>query len=117
MQISICENFSCSGIRLVGEKPSPAASPDGENGRAWPPDKGLDYPIDWPSDDDTSLIYHKEVYENVSKIKENTHIQVIRPEFIKIKGLNYATLFFTHKLEIEHQIEEFKPDVILALGY
>ena len=40
MQISIYENFSCSGIRLVGEKPSPAASPDGENGRAWPPDKG-----------------------------------------------------------------------------
>ena len=78
--------------------------------------KVIDYPIDWPSDDDTGLIYHKEVYENVSKIKENTHIQVIRLGFIKIKGLNYATLFFTHKLEIEHQIEEFQPDVILALG-
>ena len=78
--------------------------------------KVIDYPIDWPSDDDSGLIYHKEVYENVSKIKENTHIEVIRPGFIKIKGLNYATLFFTHKHEIEHQIEEFKPDVILALG-
>ena len=78
--------------------------------------KVIDYPIDWPNDDDSGLIYHKEVHENVSKIKENTHIEVIRPGFIKIKGLNYATLFFTHKKEIEHQIEEFKPDVILALG-
>lgn len=78
--------------------------------------KVIDYPIDWPNDDDSGLIYHKEVHENVSKIKENTHIEVIRPDFIKIKGLNYATLFFTHKKEIEDQIEEFKPDVILALG-
>jgi glycosyltransferase involved in cell wall biosynthesis len=78
--------------------------------------KVIDYPIDWPNDDDSGLIYHKEVHENVSKIKEDTNIEVIRPGFIKIKGLNYATLFFTHKHEIEHQIEEFKPDVILALG-
>ena len=78
--------------------------------------KVIDYPIDWQNDDDSGLIYHKEVYENVSKIKENTHIEVIRPGFIKIKGLNYATLFFTHKKEIEYQIKEFNPDVILALG-
>lgn len=78
--------------------------------------KVIDYPIDWPNDDDSGLIYHKEIHENVSKIKENTHIEVIRPGFIKIKGLNYATLFFTHKREIERQVEEFKPDIILALG-
>ena len=78
--------------------------------------KVIDYPIDWPNDDDSGLIYHKEVHENVSKIKEDTNIEVIRPGFIKIKGLNYATLYFTHKHEIEHQIEEFRPDIILALG-
>ena len=76
----------------------------------------IDYPIDWPNDDEGGLIFHKEIHENVSKIKEGADIDVIRPGFIKIKGLNYATLFFTHKSEIEHQIEEFKPDVILALG-
>ena len=78
--------------------------------------KVIDYPIDWPNEEETGLIYHKEIHENVSKIKKNTNIEVIRPGFIKIKGLNYATLFFTHKKEIEHQIEEFKPDIILALG-
>ena len=76
----------------------------------------IDYPIDWPNDEASGLIYHKEVHENVSKIKPGANIDVIRPGFIKIKGLNYATLFFTHKSEIEHQIEEFKPDLILALG-
>ena len=76
----------------------------------------IDYPIDWPNDDDSGLIYHKEIHENVSKIKSGANIDVIRPGFIKIKGLNYATLFFTHKSEIEHQVEEFEPDIILALG-
>lgn len=77
----------------------------------------IDYPIDWPNDEESEgLIYHKEIHENVSKIKSEANIEVIRPGFIKIKGLNYATLFFTHKKEIEKQVEEFKPDVIIALG-
>lgn len=76
----------------------------------------IDYPIDWPNDDDSGLVYHKEIHENISKIKPGANIDVIRPGFIKIKGLNYATLFFTHKKEIERQVEQFKPDIILALG-
>ena len=76
----------------------------------------IDYPIDWPNDDGDGLVYQKEVHENVSKIKSGADIDVIRPGFIKIRGLNYATLFFTHKKEIENQVEEFKPDIILALG-
>ena len=77
----------------------------------------IDYPIDWPNDEESKgIIYHKEIHESVSKIKENANIEVIRPSFIKIKGLNYATLFFTHKREIERQIDEFQPDIILALG-
>ena len=76
----------------------------------------IDYPIDWPNDDEGGLVYHNEVHENVSKIKPGANIDVIRPGFIKIKGLNYATLFFTHKKEIERQVDEFKPDIILALG-
>lgn len=77
----------------------------------------IDYPIDWPKDGKSNgIIFHKEIYEDVSKIKENANVEVIRPGFLKVKGLNYATLFFTHKKEVEKQIEEFKPDVILALG-
>lgn len=78
--------------------------------------KVIDYPIDWSRENKPGLIYNREVHENVSKIKKNTNIEVIRPSFVKIKGLNYATLFFTHKKEIEKQVKEFKPDIIMGLG-
>ena len=77
----------------------------------------IDYPIDWPKDEDSKgLTYPREVHKGISKIKEDAKIDVIRPSFIKIKGLNYASLFFSHKKEIKRQIEEFKPDIILGLG-
>ncbi len=76
----------------------------------------IDYPIDWPTNNNGGLLYHREVHDNISKIKENANIQVTRPGFIKIKGLNYMSLFFTHKNEIKRQIREFKPDVIIAFG-
>lgn len=76
----------------------------------------IDYPIDWPKENKPGLVYKRQVYENISKIKKNANIEVIRPSFVKIKGINYATLFFSHKKEIERQIKEFKPDIILGLG-
>ena len=76
----------------------------------------IDYPIDWPKENRSGLVYKREVHKNVSKIKENANIEVVRPSFVKIKGLNYATLFFSHKREIERQISEFRPDIILGLG-
>lgn len=78
--------------------------------------KVIDYPIDWSKENKPGLVYKREVYENISKIKKNANIEVVRPSFVKIKGINYATLFFSHKKEIERQIREFKPDIILGLG-
>ncbi len=78
--------------------------------------KVIDYPIDWPKEDSDGFIFHREVHENVSKVKPEADIEVIRPSFIKEPGLNYASLYFTHKREIKKQIEEFKPDVIMGLG-
>ncbi|WP_407424685.1 glycosyltransferase family 4 protein [Methanobrevibacter sp.] len=78
--------------------------------------KVIDYPIDWPKESKWGLVYKREVHRNISKIKKNTDIDVVRPSFVKIKGLNYATLFFSHKKEIERQIKGFRPDIILGLG-
>lgn len=78
--------------------------------------KVIDYPIDWPKEDSKGLIFHREVHENVSKVKPEADIEVIRPSFIKEPGLNYASLYFTHKKEIKKQIDEFKPDIIMSLG-
>ncbi len=78
--------------------------------------KVIDYPIDWPNNDGGGLVYKREVHKDISKIEENANIEVLRPTFVKIKGLNYATLFFSHKKEIERQVDEFNPDIILGLG-
>ena len=78
--------------------------------------KVIDYPIDWPKEDSDGLIFHREVHDNVSKVKPEADIQVIRPSFIKKGGLNYASLYFTHKSEIKKQIKEFQPDIIMGLG-
>ena len=78
--------------------------------------KVIDYPIDWPKEDSDGLIFHREVHDNVFKVKPEANIQVIRPSFIKKPALNYASLYFTHKGEIKKQIKEFKPDVIMGLG-
>ena len=78
--------------------------------------KVIDYPIDWPKEDPNGFVFHREVHDNVHKVKEDADIQVIRPSFIKEPGLNYASLYFTHKKEIKKQIEEFNPDIIMGLG-
>lgn len=78
--------------------------------------KVIDYPIDWPKEDPKGFVFHREVHDNVHKVKEDADIQVIRPSFIKEPGLNYASLYFTHKKEIKKQIEEFNPDIIMGLG-
>lgn len=63
--------------------------------------KVIDYPIDWPKENKGGLIYKREVHKNISKIKENADIDVVRSSFVKIKSLNYATLFFHIKKKLK----------------
>ncbi|OQD59219.1 glycosyltransferase, family 4 [Methanobrevibacter arboriphilus JCM 13429 = DSM 1125] len=76
----------------------------------------IDYPIDWPNDNDKGLVYPKKTFYNVSKVDDNANIQVIRPSFIKLPVFSYLSLANSHRNEIKKQIKEFKPDVIIALG-
>lgn len=78
--------------------------------------KVIDYPIDWPKDDNEGFRFEREVVDNVSKIDERANVQVIRPSFIKKPVLNYLSLYSSHKNEVKYQIENFKPDVIVSLG-
>lgn len=78
--------------------------------------KVIDYPIDWPKEDNEGFKFEREVVDNVYKIDERASVQVIRPGFIKKPVLNYISLYYSHKNEIKYQIENFKPDVIVSLG-
>ncbi|MBZ9571346.1 glycosyltransferase [Methanobrevibacter sp. TMH8] len=76
----------------------------------------IDYPIDWPKESSKGLIYPKKTFHNISKVDERANIQVIRPGFIKLPILSYVSLANSHRNEINKQVKEFKPDVIVGLG-
>ncbi|KAF5053927.1 D-inositol-3-phosphate glycosyltransferase [anaerobic digester metagenome] len=75
----------------------------------------IDYEIDWRSNDE-GIISKRKVFENVHKIHEEASIDVVRPGLIKIPVLNYFSWTWTSWREINRQIKEFKPDVIVGFG-
>jgi len=76
----------------------------------------IDYELLWKTRGKKELFSRREVFNNVSKIYSEAKVKVIRPGIIKIPWLDYASLVFSHKKEIERQIEEFTPDVIIGFG-
>ncbi|RBQ23788.1 D-inositol-3-phosphate glycosyltransferase [Candidatus Methanobinarius endosymbioticus] len=76
----------------------------------------IDYPIDWSKEESEKLVYTKKTFDNISKVDKRANIKVIRPSFIKLPILNYLSLASSHRKEINKQVKEFKPDVIVGLG-
>jgi len=78
--------------------------------------RAIDYEILWKTQGKRELYSRRKVFTDVSKIHKEAKVTVIRPGIIKIPGLDYASLIFSHRKEIARQIKEFKPDVIIGLG-
>jgi glycosyltransferase involved in cell wall biosynthesis len=76
----------------------------------------IDYELRWKTEADRHFLAHREIFDNVVKIHEGARVTVIRPGIIKFPGLDYLSLAFTHKAEINHQIKDFAPDVIVGFG-
>jgi len=76
----------------------------------------IDYEILWKARGKKQLYSRRQVLNNVSKVYQGAEVTVIRPGIIKIPWLDYLSLLFTHRKEIERQIKEFSPDVIIGLG-
>ncbi|WP_321421173.1 glycosyltransferase family 4 protein [uncultured Methanobacterium sp.] len=76
----------------------------------------IDYDINWRDTRNQGLISKRIVFKNVHKIHDQASVQVIRPGFIKIPVLNYLSWAWTNWKEINHQVKEFKPDVIIGFG-
>ncbi len=76
----------------------------------------LDYEFLWRTQGRKGLFSKREVFNNVTKIHKDANITVIRPGFIKMLGLNYVSMLISHRREIERQIKEFRPDVIVGFG-
>lgn len=76
----------------------------------------IDYDIDWKNTKDGKIVSNREIFRNTWKIHQNADIDVIRPGIVKIPVLNYFSILYYHGKEIENQIKEFKPDIIIGFG-
>ncbi|MCL0090484.1 glycosyltransferase [Dehalococcoidia bacterium] len=76
----------------------------------------IDYEILWRTQGKRELRSSRQVFNNVSKIYDGTGITVIRPGITKTPCLDYISLVFSHRNEIERQIKEFSPDVVVGWG-
>jgi glycosyltransferase involved in cell wall biosynthesis len=76
--------------------------------------KVIDYPIDWEKDE--GIYQKREVVNDYYKIHPQGTVQVISPSLLKIPLLNYLSALFSQRHEINHQIKDFKPDVIIGFG-
>ena len=76
----------------------------------------IDYELLWRTQGKRELFSRRHTFANFHKIYTNAKVTVIRPGIVKIPGLDYVSLLFTHRGEINRQIQEFKPDVIIGFG-
>lgn len=76
----------------------------------------IDFEILWRTQGRRELYSKREIFSSVSKIHDGAKVTVIRPNIVKIPLLDYVSLLFSHKKEIDRQIREFAPNVIVGLG-
>jgi glycosyltransferase involved in cell wall biosynthesis len=67
--------------------------------------------------DEKGSIYSKKVnVANVCRFYKNAKVSFIRPAFIRIPLLDYASFLFSSRAEIYKQISEFNPDIIIGFS-
>ena len=76
----------------------------------------IDYEYLWKDDKERKIITGRREIKNAYKIFKDADITLIRPGMIKVTGLDMASILYFHTKEINKQIKEFKPDVIIAFG-
>lgn len=78
--------------------------------------RAIDYEFLWRTQGRRELYARRKIFNNVAKIHDGAKITVIRPGIIKIPCLDFLSLLFSHKKEIELQLNEFSPDIIIGFG-
>src|SRR5450756_1934036 len=76
----------------------------------------IDYEYLWKEDKNRKIITGRKEINGAYKIFKEANITLIRPGMIKLPVLDMASILYFHEKEIKKQIQEFKPDVIIAFG-
>jgi len=74
----------------------------------------IDHEILWKEQDKKGILSRRQVFNDISRIYEGARVNLIRPGIIKIPNLDYISLLFSRRKEINYQIKEFQPDVIIG---
>jgi glycosyltransferase involved in cell wall biosynthesis len=74
----------------------------------------IDHEILWSEKEKKDLISKREVFKDVCRLYNGSSVTVIRPPIVKFPNFDYISLIISRKKEIERQIKEFKPDLIVG---
>ncbi len=75
--------------------------------------RAIDYEILWRTEGRDKLVSTRQEH-TVSRVVEGGDVTVIRPPILKIPVLDYLSMCFTYRSEIDRQIREFRPDVVIG---
>lgn len=76
----------------------------------------IDYQIRWHNSKESGFFSRRATHLKVHKAIPGGDITVITPPFIRAPVADYASILFSHYVEIRRQIKTFKPDIIIGLG-
>jgi len=76
----------------------------------------IDFDIGWRDNPERKILSPRTEVRTPPKVIPGAYITVIRPAIIQLPLLEYASLLYSHRNEIIHQLDTFKPDVVIGFG-
>ncbi len=76
----------------------------------------IDFEIDWNKHPYDGILSPRKVFNNVTKTVSNASVTVVHPKILRVPILDYLSLAFSQWTEINRQVSEFNPDLIIGLG-
>jgi glycosyltransferase involved in cell wall biosynthesis len=74
----------------------------------------IDYDILWKTKESKGWRSTRQVFAHISKTVPDADVTVIRPAVWRIPLFHYISMFFSYRKEIEKQLVDFKPDIIVG---
>jgi len=75
--------------------------------------RAIDYEILWRTEGKKELLSRRQVF-HVSRTLPGATVTVVRPPILKIPLLDYVSMLVTYGREIDRQMQEFGPDLVLG---
>lgn len=76
----------------------------------------IDFDIVWRNNPERKVFSSRLEVRTPPKVIPDAYITVIRPAIIQLPLLDYTSLLYSHRNEIIHQMDTFKPDVVIGFG-